>query len=145
MDEAAGKLIINPRVQINEAELWFTFGTSSGPGGQNVNKVNTRATLHFDLNANSSLAAEQKTRIRGKLPGRISRDGVLRVVSSKHRTQNANRQAATERFVELLAEALHVQKKRKKSGVPAGVKRKRLEDKAHKSKVKQNRRSVGYD
>ena len=108
-------------------ELRFTFHRSSGPGGQNVNKVHTRVTLHFDVTASPSLTLAQKTR-------------VLRVAASRHRTQAANRRAATERFVELMSEALRVRKVRRKTQVPAAAIRKRREEKRRRSTTKEQRR-----
>jgi len=134
-------LPIIPGVSIPTEEFSFTFARSSGPGGQNVNKVNTRVTLHFDVAATPSLTARQKAVIRSKLATRVSRDGVLRVVASRHRTQKANRRATIERFQELLAEALRAPKPRKKTKVPAAVKRKRLEDKARRARTKELRRA----
>ncbi len=134
--------ILGCRTNINYDEISFAYTTSSGPGGQNVNKVSTRATLNFNVKTSLSLSTDQKIRVLSKLRTRINAEGVMRVVSSKHRTQIANRRAAIERFSELLATALVVQKKRKPTNVPNSVKRKRLDDKAHRAKVKQNRRSV---
>lgn len=122
-------------------ELRFTFTRSGGPGGQNVNKVNTRVTLHFDLAASESLSDTQKARIAHKLETRITRDGILRVVASRHRTQIANRRATIERLAELLTQALHVEKPRKKKRISAAAKRRRRDEKARKSKVKELRRS----
>lgn len=93
--------------------LRYSFAKSSGPGGQNVNKVATRVTLMFDLGECEDLTCAQKRRIRAKLGGRISKDGVLRVVSMRHRSQRANRTAVTERFYELIAGALQRPKLRK--------------------------------
>ena len=97
---------ITPHVVIGEHELTFTFTRSPGPGGQNVNKVSTRVTLHFDVNDSPSLTADQKKRVRQKLATRINKDGLLRVVSSKERTQVANRRAAVARFVDLWRQSL---------------------------------------
>jgi ribosome-associated protein len=121
-------------------ELEFSFTRSGGPGGQNVNKVATRATLRFDVSGSPSLTAEQRTTILGKLAGRIDSVGVLRVVSSRHRTQLQNRRAAEDRLVELLIEALHRDPTRHKTRVPKAVKRKRLEAKAHRGLIKQRRK-----
>jgi ribosome-associated protein len=93
-------------VSIPEWELTFTASRSGGPGGQNVNKVATRVTVAFDLVRSPSLSRDQKARIRERLASRINRDGVLRVVSQRHRTQAANRRAAVERLAELLRAAL---------------------------------------
>ena len=128
--------------RIDPDELVFDFARSSGPGGQNVNKVNTRVTLRFDLAKSPSLTAPQKERIQARLPGRISREGVLRVISSRHRTQGANRLAAVERFVELLEEALHVERPRCPTRVPTSTKRRRVEDKARRGRVKKERSEV---
>jgi ribosome-associated protein len=130
---------INSSLSIPESEISFTFSRSSGPGGQNVNKLNTRATLRFDVAGSPSLSDEQRERILERLPTRISREGILRVVSQKHRTQKMNREAATGRFAELLRDALAQRAPRKKRGVPAGVKRRRLEDKRRRSLIKAGR------
>ena len=108
--------------RIAEEELRFTYSRSSGPGGQNVNRVETRVTLLFDVDASGFLSGSQKRRIGSKLATRINRDGILRVVSQRHRTREGNRRAAVERFRELLTEALRRRRVRRKTGVPAGAK-----------------------
>ena len=104
-----------------------------------MNKLNTRVTLRFDAAGSPSLSDTQRERILERLSTRISREGILRVVSQKHRTQKMNRDAATERFAELLREALVQSPPRKKRGVPAGVRRKRLEDKRRRSQTRAGR------
>ena len=126
---------------IRADELSFRCARSGGPGGQNINKVSTRVTLLFDVETSPSLTAAQKARIRARLASRINRRGVLRVVSSKHRTQAANRRAATQRFVELLSDALRVEKPRKRTSLPASAKRERREEKNRRAHVKQERRA----
>ncbi|HPC96140.1 MAG TPA: alternative ribosome rescue aminoacyl-tRNA hydrolase ArfB [Sedimentisphaerales bacterium] len=126
-------------VQISESELLFKASRSGGPGGQNVNKLNTRMTLLFDVAGSPSLSGEQKRRVRSELATRIDRHGILRVVSQRFRTQQANRQAAIERFVRLLADALVPQPVRKETKVPAGARQRRLEDKKHRSRIKRHR------
>lgn len=138
--EAAAERVEVGGAGIDAEELRFTFQRSGGPGGQNVNKVNTRVTLLFDLLASPSLTAEQKELIGRRLATRISRDGVLRVVSSRHRTQSANRRAALARFVELLTAALHVEKPRKPTRIPPAARRRRREEKASRARVKDLRR-----
>ena len=127
------------RERFPEELLTFTFSRSGGPGGQNVNKVNTRVTLLLDLDGCDALNETEKRRIRARLGGRISKDGHLRVVCLRHRTQRANREAAVERFFELLAAALHSPKPRRSTGVPARERRKRLEEKRRRGEGKRLR------
>jgi len=115
--------------RIGEERLTFTFTRSGGPGGQNVNKVNTRVTLWFDLAASSVLTDDEKRMIRARLGGRITNDGRLHIVSMRHRTQLANRKAAVERFYELLAEALRPRTIRKATQVPRRSRERRLQEK----------------
>jgi ribosome-associated protein len=133
---------ITPSVGVSEHELTFTFERSSGPGGQNVNKVNTRVTLHFDVFRSPSLSSQQKAQLKNQLASRISQEGVLRVVSSKERTQLANRRAAVNRFISLMAEAFHKPEPRKKTAVPAGAQRKRLEAKTQRGTLKRSRQAT---
>ncbi len=132
-------ILINNDLSIPESEISLRFSRSSGPGGQNVNKLNTRVTLLFDVAGSPSLSGPQRARIMERLATRITREGILRVVSQKHRTQKMNREAATERFMELLRGALDRRRPRRRTGVPAGVKRKRLEDKRRRSRIKTGR------
>jgi len=132
-------LAITENILIPLRELSFTFARSSKPGGQNVNKVNTRVTLLFNLVRSPSLSAAEKTRIRQHLAGRINKQGVLRVVSYRHRTQAANRAAAVERFAALLSAALYEAKPRKKTRQPRSAKEGRLAAKKHRSRIKQLR------
>lgn len=130
------------RKRIPEDVFVFRFSRSAGPGGQNVNKVNTRVTLLFDLTANEELTAAEKHRIAVTLSGRISSEGILRVTSSRLRTQRANREAATDRFYELLANVLIPQRPRKATRIPYGSRRQRLENKRIRSEKKRLRRRV---
>lgn len=132
-------LAITQKTLIPLRELSFTFARSSKPGGQNVNKVNTQVTLIFDLVHSPSLSAVQKTRIRQRLAGRINKQGLLRVISYRHRTQAANRAAALKRFAALLSEALQETKPRKKTRQPRAAKEGRLAAKKHRSRLKQLR------
>ncbi len=129
-------LIVASGATIDPDELWFTYSRSGGPGGQNVNKVNTRVTLRFDVAASPSLSDAQRHRLRTRLSTRITRDGILMVVSSRHRTQAANRRAATERFSELITDALAPRKQRRKTTVSHAAKRRRLDQKRRRSETK---------
>lgn len=135
----ADDIAVNPRLAIAEREVSFETSTSSGPGGQNVNKVETRVTLLFDLEASDSLDPEQKETIRYRLATRINKAGVLRVVSQKHRSQSANRQAATERFAALLAEALEPTPPRKTTKPSRSARRRRLRHKRRRGEIKKLR------
>lgn len=130
---------INDSLEIPERELRFTFSRSSGPGGQNVNKVSTKVTLRFDINRTRGLSDEQKARIKRRLASRISRNGVLRVTAGYHRTQKANREAAVKRFSQLLASALATNPPRKRTGISRAAKERRLKAKRHRSRIKQAR------
>lgn len=124
---------------IREDELVFKFSRSGGPGGQNVNKVNTRATLLFDAAKCESFSDVQRQRILKRLATRANKDGIIRVVSQRYRTQKANRRVAVERLQELLREALKKKAVRRKTRVPKAVKRRRLEEKRRRSLLKQQR------
>ena len=130
---------ITDQVSISEDELKFTASRSSGPGGQHVNKTSTRVTLRFDLINSPSLSPEQKQLLLERLPTRISKQGVLRVVSQKTRSQAANREVALERFVQLLQQALEPRTHRRPTKLPAAAKEKRIADKKHRGHLKRER------
>jgi ribosome-associated protein len=133
---------INGKTAIDESELRFAYSRSSGPGGQNVNKLNTRVELFFDVAGSTSLGEVQKRQIRGKLANRIDKDGVLRVVSQRYRTQKGNQIDAVEKFREQIKSALAKKRRRIPTKVPRRVKEKRLKRKNIKSEKKQLRRDV---
>ena len=132
-------------VVIDPAELQFSYSRSSGPGGQHVNRVETRVTLRFDVAASTGLTDSEKHRIFTRLAGRINKEGVLRVVSQRFRTREGNRRAAIERFRELIAEALKVRRRRKKTRVPRAAKRRRLDSKRRRGDLKRGRSSSTDD
>lgn len=132
-------------IRIPEEELIFRASRSSGPGGQNVNKVNTRITLFFDVAANRILSDRQKQRIFNRLSTRIDKDGILQVASQKFRTQKANRRAAIEKFQNLLAEALRTKPPRRKTKVPYAANQKRLDQKKHRGMLKRQRTNKEFE
>jgi len=136
---------ITNRISIPEEELSFTASLSSGPGGQNVNKLNTRVTLRFDLANSPSLSPEDKALIAIRLGTRIAKDGILRVVSQSTRSQHANRELAVERFAELLKSALKRAPVRKETRVSKAAKERRLEEKKRRSSVKRQRSKGNAD
>ncbi len=130
---------ITDEISICDDELVFKASRSAGPGGQNVNKVNTRITLLFDVANCESFSDVQKRRILSRLATRADKNGLVRVVSQRFRTQKANRRAAVERLQQLLAEALKTRPVRKKTRVPYAVKQRRLEEKRRRSLLKRQR------
>jgi ribosome-associated protein len=133
-------LRVNDEVEIDESELDYEFARSSGPGGQNVNKVETKVTLKFVVEDSSALSDDEKLRVSQALASRITKDGVLRVTSQRHRTREANRHAAIGRFIELLDDALVVRAPRKKTQVSRAAKRRRIEGKKRRGQIKRMRR-----
>lgn len=131
---------VTDKILISEDELVFKFSRSAGPGGQNVNKVNTKATLFFDVANCESLSEIEKRRILRRLATRADKQGVVRVVSQKYRSQKANRRTAVERLTELLRAALRKKAVRKKTKVPVYAKQKRLEEKRQRSLLKKQRK-----
>jgi ribosome-associated protein len=141
MDSKPSSLKINDRISIPEEELLFTASRSSGPGGQNVNKVSTRVTLWFDVLNSPSLSQEDKERIIDKLAGRINKQGHLWVTAQQSRSQSANRELAKNRLAELLREALTRLRSRRKTKVPIRVREERLTDKKKRGQLKAARSS----
>ncbi len=126
-------------LSVREDEIRFSFSRSGGPGGQNVNKVATRVTLFFDVARSPSLSDDQKRVIRSRLATRVSKAGVLRVVSQKHRSQAANRTEAIGRFVELLRGSLKEKPRRRRTRAPRAVKERRLAEKKRRGRLKRER------
>jgi ribosome-associated protein len=130
---------IDDNLAIPDEEVSFATSRSGGPGGQNVNKLETRVTLRFDLAGSAALSEEQKARLRERLATRITRDGILQVTSQRHRTQGANREAAVERFAELLRESLREETPRRKTRPSRAAKARRLDSKRRQSQRKRER------
>jgi ribosome-associated protein len=125
-------------IVIPASSLHAVTSRSGGPGGQNVNKLETRVTIEADLDA-LPLSDAQKLRVRERLAGRINRAGVLRVTSQAGRTQLTNRDRALARMEELLHDALEEQTPRKPTRTPRGQKKRRLEEKKRRGETKKLR------
>ena len=122
------------------SELSFSYSKSSGPGGQHVNKVNTRVELKFNVLLSEFLSSEQKNRITDKLKNRISTDGILTLYSQKERSQIRNKQSVIEKFTSLIRQALTPEKKRTPTKPTSSSIMKRLDEKRRKSEIKQIRK-----
>eukprot|EP00435_Cladocopium_sp_Y103_P076642 s1_g381.t1 len=133
------KIRISARVEIDDSELDETFIQSSGPGGQNVNKVATAVQLRFDVARTQSLSPAVKSRLKTLAGRRLSSKGVLTISAQEHRSQQLNREAARRRLFELLEKASRPQKYRVKTKPTQASKRKRLQSKAKRGDVKKLR------
>ena len=130
---------------IPRAELHFRTSRSGGPGGQHVNKVETRVELLFDVAASPSLLEGQRLRLLEELPTWLDGDGVLHLVSDSYRSQYRNREDVLARFVLLLQHALRPQIPRKPTRTPRRVKEARLQEKRHRGEIKRRRGKQGEE
>ena len=132
-------IMISKEVYVPAVELWFTTSRSGGPGGQHVNKVNSRVTLHFNVQHSSGLSSHQKRRIMAYLHTRVNKEGVLRLHSQKYKSQASNREDLVERFQTLLSLALKPQRPRVPTRISRSVKERRLLEKKRRGQVKRQR------
>lgn len=132
-------LRVTTRIQIPDDDLHFTYSRSRGPGGQNVNKVNTKATLFFDFEDTTVLSEQVKQRIRVQHANRINNDGKLIITNQETREQARNRQMCLEKLVEIVAGCIAPPKKRKPTRPTNASKRRRLDNKKKNSQRKKDR------
>jgi len=134
-------LVINSRLKIPLREFQFTFARSSGPGGQNVNKVNTKATLRWAVATSPSLPEDVRRRLMARCRRRISSAGDLLITSQRFRDAGRNVADCLEKLRELAREAAQAPKRRKATRPTRGSVRRRLEQKQKQSQKKRLRRN----
>lgn len=138
-------LVVAPGVVIPDSDLQMAFVRSSGPGGQNVNKVASAVQLRFALVQNQTLRADVKSRLRALAGHRMTDDGELLIVARESRSQEQNRRLAEQRLAELIRRALIVPKKRHATKPTRASKEKRLQSKARSQRTKRLRGKVRQD
>ena len=133
---------VTPAIAIDERDISEQFIRSSGPGGQNVNKVATAVQLRFDVGASKSLPDEVRKRLIRLAGRRVTVEGVLIVDARRFRTRERNRKDAMKRLTDLIRRAAERPKRRRKTKPTAASKRRRLETKRRRGEVKRMRRRV---
>lgn len=136
---------ITPTISFDPGEIEESFIRSSGPGGQNVNKVSTAVQVRLDLRQSASLPAWLRARAEALGGKRVSSAGVLVITAARFRSQDRNREDAVERIVEFLKEAADRPVRRLKTRPTLGSARRRVEGKVLRGEVKQLRRTPGED
>ncbi|RPJ45783.1 MAG: aminoacyl-tRNA hydrolase [Chloroflexi bacterium] len=131
---------ITPSLSIDESEIQYDFVRSSGPGGQNVNKVATAVQLRFDVAHSPSLPDDVKSRLATAAGSRLTGDGILIIEARQYRTQDQNRADALLRLIDLLRQAANPPRPRKKTRPSVAAKARRLDEKKKRSDVKHLRR-----
>jgi len=130
-------LFVTHRITIPESEIGESFIRSSGPGGQNVNKVSSAVQLRFDVRNSPSLTdVAREALLRG---GKLTRDGVLVVTAQRFREQERNRADAREKLVAIVRRAATPVPVRRPTKIPKASKKKRLDSKKHRARIKQDR------
>jgi ribosome-associated protein len=131
---------ISGGLTIPRSELLFRASRSGGPGGQHVNTSSTRIELVWDVAGSPALSDHQRVYLLKRLATRLDSQGQLRIVAQDERSQLRNREAAVERFAEVVGRALAIPKARRRTRPPASSKRARLESKKKRGALKRDRR-----
>lgn len=136
---------ITPTISFDPAEIEESFIRSSGPGGQNVNKVATAVQVRLDLRRSASLPEWLRARAEALGGKRVSSEGVLVITAARFRSQDRNREDAVDRIVEFLQEAADRPARRVKTRPTLGSKKRRVEGKVQRGETKQMRRAPGRE
>jgi ribosome-associated protein len=131
---------ITSTLSIDENELSFTFARSSGPGGQNVNKVETAVQLRFDVAHSPSLPPDVKARLRRLAGSRMTDDGELVITAQQYRSQHRNRSEALDRLCDLIRRASQKPRRRKATRPSKSAREKRITSKKQRGQIKKMRR-----
>ena len=131
---------VTDTLTIPDDELYFTFARSGGPGGQNVNKVASKAVLHWDLSANTSLPPDVRERLRARQANRITAEGALVIQGQRFRDQVKNVEDCLAKLREMVLRALHPPRPRKATRPTKASKKRRLANKRQRSQRKAGRR-----
>jgi len=138
---AAAMIPVTPHITIDEREIEESFVRSSGPGGQNVNKLSTAVQLRFDVRHSPSLPPDVRARLERLAGSKLTRDGELVIIAQSHRTQARNRQDALDRLLELIRKAAVAPIKRRPTRPTKASRERRIEGKKRRAGIKRQRRA----
>jgi len=138
-------LFVSEELTISSRELEFATSRSGGPGGQNVQKTDSRVTLRWNIATSQSIGEGIRARLLRNLASRLVGEGELVLHVSSERSQLRNKEIAKERLITMLLSALHVAKPRRKTAPSLGAKARRIDDKKHVSTIKKMRTNRGTD
>ena len=133
-------ILITPTLSIADSEFQETFFRSSGPGGQNVNKVATAVEIRFDVRHSPSLSDTVRHRLIRLAGNRLTSDGVLIIEAQRFRTQDQNRQEARQRLIDLIRQATVAPKRRRPTRPTLSSKHRRMDSKRKRGTIKKLRR-----
>ena len=136
---------ISPKISLDESEIEERFVRSSGPGGQNVNKVSSAVQLRFDAMGSPNLTDAVKRRLKRVAGSRMTVEGEIVLQADRHRTQVRNREDALDRLIDMIREAEHVPKRRIPTRPTLGSKKRRLEAKTRRGAIKSARGKPSLD